>query len=93
MGLKIGFSTELAINSYLSDIYKACENNEFKICILLDLKKAFDAISYKYLQHKLLAYGIRNFELRWFLSYFENRQKFVSITGVSSLLPVLCGVR
>ena len=92
-GFRIGFSTETAINSFLSDIYKAYENNEFTICILLDLKKAFDTISHKYLLRKLLAYGIRNVELRWFVSYFENRQQFVSINGVSSsLLPVLCGV-
>ena len=36
-GFRIGFSTETAINSFLSGIYKAYENNEITICFLSDL--------------------------------------------------------
>src|SRR5688572_6407553 len=52
------------------------ENNEYSIGIFFDLAKAFDTVNHKILLKKLENYGIRGEQLKWFTSYFKNRQQY-----------------
>lgn len=50
----------------------------------LDLAKAFDTVDRRILIKKLESLGIKNISLRWFKSYFHNRQQSVCINGENS---------
>lgn len=50
----------------------------------LDLAKAFDSVDRQKLFQKLHSLGIRNKNLDWFQSYFDNRLQTVCINGVQS---------
>jgi hypothetical protein len=53
-------------------------NNKQKFAIItIDLKKAFDLISYNLLLIKLKNYGCDSVALNWFKSYLSNRCQFV----------------
>ena len=59
----------------------------------LDLSKAFDSVNHNILIEKLQHYGVRDLEIKWFLSYLENRKQYVSFgCSNSELLPISCGV-
>ena len=61
--------------------------------IFLDLKKAFDTVSYIKLLSKLRAMGLVEDTLLWLESYLTNRQQCVNVNGMTSdLLPIRYGV-
>ena len=92
-GFRPGVSTETAVNSLLKDIYDSFGKNESVICVLLDLRKAFDTVNRDFLSRKLHFYGTRNVALAWFNSFFSDRKQFVYLNGAkSSLLNIDFGV-
>ena len=52
----------------------------------MDPSKAFDTLDHTTLLNELNHYGIGGSELNWFSSYLSNRQQYVEINGVSSIL-------
>ena len=59
----------------------------------LDLRKAFDTVSYELLLSKLNHYGFRGQCLDYLKSYFSNRKQFVYLGSYSSeSVSVVCGV-
>ena len=68
-GFQSGKSTELAIDTLLSNIITSLENKKKSVCIFLDFAKAFDTVNHQILLQKLHHYGIRGLPLQWFESY------------------------
>ena len=61
--------------------------------MFIDLKKAFDTISYDILIKKLQIYGIRGIASQWIISYLKLRQQYVMFNGIDSVCKRLrCGV-
>uniref|UniRef100_A0A1X7VD49 Reverse transcriptase domain-containing protein n=1 Tax=Amphimedon queenslandica TaxID=400682 RepID=A0A1X7VD49_AMPQE len=61
--------------------------------IYLDIRKAFDRVSYKNLLHKLVSQCFSGHLLEWFRYYLTSRRQCVQVLGTqSTLLPVLSGV-
>ena len=59
----------------------------------IDLRKAFDTVDHSLLCGKLERYGVRNNELRWFVSYFAGRKQFCRVKGTDSQVnAVIIGV-
>ena len=67
----------MSLLSMLDKISNAIENNEYSVGIFFDLAKAFDTVNHKILLKKLENYGIRGEQLKWFISYFENRHSLL----------------
>ena len=86
------------VHPILHLLHNICESNDqhvpnYVMSIFLDLSKAFDTISHDILLTKLNHYGIRGIVNEWFGSYLADRQQYVEIYGIKSLLqPVRCGV-
>ena len=92
-----GFREKRCVMHALLDVitpaYDAIEHNEFTALLLMDLRKAFDTVSYQILLQKLLHYGIRGPAYCFIESYLSNRQQFVSINNsASSLKSISIGV-
>ena len=92
-GFQKNKSTELAVNSIVSNVTKSLENKESAYCIFLDFAKAFDTVNHDILIQKLDYYGIRGNALNLFKSYLTERQQFTEIGDtLSDMEYIKCGV-
>ena len=66
------------------DWYSAFDNSEMVGATFIDLRKAFDTVDHSLLCGKLERYGVRNDELRWFVSYLAGRKQFCRVNGTDS---------
>ena len=63
------------------------------IAVFIDFKKAFDTVNHNILLKKLMRYGIKDNELKWFQSYLSNRTQYFFVNGVLSSSQIIsCGV-
>ena len=69
-------STEDALLNITETAYKAIDNGEITLLVLLDMSKAFDSVNHNILLHKLNSLNINS---RWFESYLSNRTQSVKI--------------
>ena len=61
--------------------------------IFLDFQKAFDTVNYHTLLKILEYYDVRGVPKKWFASYLNKRNKFVSLNGYKlNLANIKCGV-
>ena len=81
-----GFSTAHAIINLIDNIESAIDNKQFICGVFIDLQKAFDRDDHNILLEKIQHYGIRGIAHQWFKYYLENRQQFISVSGVESEL-------
>ena len=92
-GFQKNKSTELAVNSIVSNVIKSLENKESAYYIFLDFAKAFDTVNHDILIQKLDYYGIRGNALNLFKSYLTERQQFTEIVDtLSDMEYIKCGV-
>ncbi|KXJ05275.1 RNA-directed DNA polymerase from mobile element jockey [Exaiptasia diaphana] len=92
-GFRKGHSTAHAINEITDSLKKNIDNNLYTCGVFLDLAKAFETVNHKILLKKLELYGIRGLPLKWFQSYFDNRQQYVDLGNVESHpQKVKCGI-
>ena len=86
-------STSTALIDITDNIYKALDNSEITILVLLDYSKAFDCANHKLILAKLKAMGFKNTALEWIDSYLSNRsQQVVTDKGESSWIELVNGV-
>ena len=78
-------STETAVLRVLNNLLTASDDGQVSLLTLLDLSAAFDSIDHDILFHRLEhVFGIQEFALSFFRSYFTERKQMVSISGYSS---------
>ena len=76
--------TEKALTYIQDDIFRAVNEKQCVILLLLDLSAAFDAIDHMLLSRLRKYIGLRDTVLNWFRSYLSQRQQSVLINGVKS---------
>ena len=63
------------------------------ICLLFDIKKAFDTVNHSRLIHKIIQAGVEPYIVHWIASFLSNRSFCVKVnSSISSPLPILAGV-
>ena len=93
-----GFRSKLSTVKAVLDLTEEVRNlrdqkNNDVMLVLLDLKKAFDAVNHAILIGKLERYGVREKSLEILRSYLSNRKQYVVLNQFKSeLKDVLCGV-
>ena len=86
-------STTTALIDITDNIYKALDNSEITILVLLDYSKAFDCANHKLILAKLKSMGFKNSALKWIDSYLSNRsQQVVTDKGESTFIELNNGV-
>ena len=70
-----------ALISITQSIRQSIDNDEFACGIVIDLKKAFDAVNHAILLTKLNHYGIRGNMHEWLKLYLSHREQFVTVGG------------
>ena len=78
-------SCETALLEVANVILTNMDNQQVTLLTLLDLSAAFDTVPHRRFLKRLESdYGITNTALKWFESYFENRQQTVIVNGAES---------
>ena len=86
-------STITALVEITDNIFKALDNSEITILVLLDYSKAFDCANHKLILAKLKSFGFDNTALNWINSYLSNRsQQVLTDKGASSWIHLKNGV-
>ena len=92
-GFRKGYSTEMALASFVEKITSSLDKSEQTVGVFLDLKKAFDTVNFNILFDKLAHIGIRGSPLELLKSYLTDRKQAVTISSFkSSLKDIVCGV-
>ena len=76
-GFQNAHSTEHAILQLVNQITDAFRQGIYTLGIFVDFSKSFDTVIHNILLEKLKAYGIQSENLKWFRSYFSQRQRFI----------------
>ncbi|KAL7630974.1 UNVERIFIED_CONTAM: hypothetical protein RMT77_018738 [Armadillidium vulgare] len=86
-------NTEAALTLLTENIYKALNDKQTCILLLLDFSKAFDVVPHNLLLQKLNRLGVSKDSINWFQSYLSGRTQYVKLGDVSSsLAPISQGV-
>lgn len=86
-------STTTALVDITNNIYKAMDNSEITLLVLLDYSKAFDCANHKLILAKLKSFGFDSNSLKWIKSYLTNRsQQVVTEKGMSNWIELENGV-
>ena len=80
-GFKPGFSTETSRLNTTNQWILNIDKKGYNLVLFLNLRKAFNAISYDIPAKKLEHYGISDTELTWFQSYASDRPQYCCIDG------------
>lgn len=78
-------STETSLTRITSDILSKLNNKNGIILALLDMSAAFDTLDHTILIQRLSSIGITDIDLKWFISYLNNRTSTVKNNNHSSL--------
>ena len=69
-----------------NDILCAIDQQQSVILLLLDLSPAFDTVDHDLLISRLhTRFGIKGNALRWFVSYLQDRKRFVQVNDARSM--------
>ena len=83
----------MALMTLINRLITSLENDQYVLGIYLDFSKAFDTVDHVILLKKLAHYGIRGTALKWFESYLNNREQYVTYNGISSSKQrIKCGI-
>ena len=91
-GFRKNHSTITQLLLYCNRLYELHEAKEMPMTVYLDIAKAFDTINYNIILLKLCRMGFDTAFLRFFASYFTDRQQRVVIScGKSDFRPITSG--
>ena len=85
-GARKHHSTVSAIAKIYDIIYKNDDNNLISVILTTDLSSAYDTIDIEILLKKLEHYGVRNQWTDLFKSYYSDRQQYVKLEHMNSVL-------
>ena len=85
---KLNISTNNVLMFIIENIQGRLSDNEFSAEVFVDLKKAFDRVDDKKLEHC----GIRSIAKDWFCSYLANRKQFVLVIKLYSTIQKILTV-
>jgi len=85
-GFRKEHSTLHPMLHFMNHITCALEKKQHTVAIFCDLRKAFDSCDHAILISKLKKLGVAGVALSWFKDYLTNRQQFVNLNEISSLL-------
>ena len=92
-GFRKGHSTAQAVSEIADSLRNAIDSNLNTCGVFIDFSNAFDTVNHQILLKKLESYGIRGIHLKWFTSYLENRQEYVTVGQIDSPRQAMtCGV-
>ena len=91
-GFRTHHGVEHPLVLFADRVRRALDKGNNMICLFIDLKKAFDTVSFKILLSKLSHYGIQGNALKWFSSYLERKQQVLIGDVLSDLVQMLCGI-
>ena len=77
-GFRRYYSTETALIRIVDQLLLNLDKNRVSGLIMIDYCKAFDMVDHELLLMKLKTYGISETSYKWFESYLQGRQHFVS---------------
>ena len=82
-GVRAKYSTELALNELVDQIYSQRDEKK-TIAKFMDLSKAFDTIDHEILITKMEHCGITNLESLRFIRYLSDRKQYVEFNNTQS---------
>ena len=92
-GFRKNHSTETAAIAFTDSVRRNMDQGLLTGSIFIDLRKAFDTIDQSVLLNKLMKYGVKDLELKWFNNYLLCRSQVVCLENVASeQCQVLSGV-
>jgi hypothetical protein len=83
-GFQPNKSTVHPLLNIVNYITSALNNNEIAVAAFLDFRKAFDVVNHEILLLKLNKMGVRNANLKWFMSYLKDRKQYVMVNNIIS---------
>jgi len=83
-GFRKQHSTEFALINLVDKIANFIDDKNYVICVMIDIKKAFDSLNHKILLEELLNYGFRGNVIKLLESYLSNRYQYVFYNGQTS---------
>ena len=78
-GFRANHSTKHALLDVITSSYDNINNSKFTALVLLDLRKAFDAVNHTILLSKLKQYGIQGVAHKLLSSFLSNRCQYISL--------------
>ena len=85
-GFRKGHSTTDTVFNLVGEILKSFEKDMMVLSVFIDLRKAFDTVSFDILLRKLEKLGVSNTELQWFASYLIGKKQVTKINSCTSQL-------
>jgi len=76
----------MALIDVVDIIFEHLDNRDIGVRICIDLQNAFDTVNHEILLKKLVRYGIRGAMFDWIQDYLRNRQQYVFLQNISSVL-------
>ena len=83
-GFRSKHSTTHSLIHLTEQIRQSLDKGGYSCGILVDFQKAFDTVDHQILLQKLYHYGVRGKCNKWFQSYLQDREQYVSVSGIKS---------
>ena len=73
-GFRTNHGVEHPLILFAERVRRSVSSGKANVSVFIDLRKAFDTVSFDILLAKLHHYGVRGISLRWFRNYLSRKQ-------------------